>query len=385
MLGTGNAIGQTALYAGWRHGGGVDWQAWAAGLTAAQLLDIDYTKTDRHWQNVTGQTLADDAGEPIALAMDSGSWGGRSLADEVAAQPELKGTGMVGIVGSTTAATYNTATGAGSVARSSFPANQSYVAFPVVAGAYYEIDIEVGSILGLPIRPTTSGVAIIQPSSSGGRVKYRIASTSTELVLTAGADTTVSFTVHSLKRVPGNHSTQTTGASQPARQAGGVARFDGTADNLLTSFLAQAGAMTLVYKGTVPATLAAVQALMGSSGSSANRCWLGVNTSGRLCAGVGSQTESTIVGTTDVRGKTIVAALTFDGSTVSLFLRLDGATTEEYSAAQASTPTTSVPFRLGAMNSNGAAGAYAAIDASSFKAAHKVMTYAQFMSIAARL
>lgn len=359
------------------------WAEFTSGLTAAQVLDIDFGQLDRHWQNVNGQTLADDPGEFIALAMDSGPWGGRSLAEEVAAQPELKGTGTVGIVGSTTAATYNTATGAGSVARSSFPGDQSYVAFPVLAGAYYEIDIEVGSPVGLPIRPTTSGVAIAFPAF--GRFKYRISSTSAQLTLTAGSNGSVGFTVHSLKRIPGNHGVQTTGASQPARQAGGAARFDGSNDNLSTSYLAQSGPMTLLYHGTVPGSLAALQVLMGASGLSSNRCWLGINPAGRLCAGVGSQTESTIVGTTDVRGKTIVAALTFDGSEVKLFLRVNGAVTQEYSAAQASTPTTAIPFRIGGLNNSGTAGSFAAVDAGSFKAAHRSLDLTEFAFIAAIL
>lgn len=367
-----------------RRAAGLDWMTWADGLTAAQLLDIDFTTTDRHWQNIPGTTLADDPGEFIALAMDSGSWGGLSLAAEVAAQPELKGTGTIGMFGSTTPATYNATTGVGGVSRTAYPTDQSYVTFPVTAGAYYQLDIESPSALFLNIRPNAN--AAIVAAVNQGRFVYRLASTTSEIIITCGINGgPVPFTVHSLKLIPGNHASQTTGASQPARQAGGVARFDGSNDNLLTSFLAQSGAMTLLYKGTVPASLGAVQALMGSSAASANRCWLGVNTSGRLCAGVGSQTESTIVGTKDVRGKSIVAALTFDGTAVKLFLRVDGDTTEEYSAAQASTPTTTIPFRIGALNNNGSAGAYAAIDANSFKAAHRGMTYSKFMSIAARL
>lgn len=367
-------------------GGAMSWSRWSNGLSASQILDVDFAYTDRTFQNVTGTTLADDAGEAIALAMDSGSWRGRTLAGEVATQPELKATGAIGIVGTTTAATYNTSTGAGTVSRTTYPTDQSYVTFPVVAGARYDLDLECNNVAGITVRPSAAGTNFINTAGTSGRVTYRLASTSSELMIfTAANSTSLPFTVHSLKLIPGNHAVQATGTSTPARQAGGVSRYDGTADNLLTSFLAQSGPMTLLYQGTVPATLAAVQVLMGSSGSSANRCWIGVNTSGLLCAGVGSQTESTIVGTTDVRGKSIVAALTFDGSTVTLFLRVDGAVSQEYSAAQASTPTTAIPFRLGAMNNNGTAGSFAAIDANSFKAAHRAMTLAQFGAIAAIL
>lgn len=371
------------LTIGSRRNSGLDWAAWASGLTAAQLLDVDFAKTDRHWQDVTGYTLADDAGEPIALAMDSGAWAGRTLAGEVGAQAELRGTGTTGIVGSTTPATYNPATGVGTVSRTSYPGDQSYVTFPVVAGAYYEIDIQPNASQGLNMRPNTTAAIVIFVAS--GRNKYRVASTTNEILFTADANgATSTFTIHSFKRVPGNHGTSSGGA-RPGRQAGGVAQFDGSDDNLLTSYLAQSGPMTLLYHGTVPASLAALQVMLGASGSAANRCWLGVTTAGALAGGVGGQSSTTILGTRDVRDKEIVAALTFDGSTVKLFLRVDGVTTEEYSAAQASTPTTSVPFRIGALNNNGAAGSFATVDAHSFKAAHKSMTLAEFAVISTKL
>lgn len=368
----------------WRQrGGGLNWANWAAGLTAAQLLDVDFAKTDRHWQDVTGQTLADDAGEPIALAMDSGAWAGRTLAGEVDGQAELRETGTVGIVGSTTPATYNPATGVATVSRTSYPGDQSYVTFPVEQGAYYEIDMEHNTVQGINMRPNT--FAAIVAFTASGRNKYRVASATNEILFTVGANgATGTFTVHSLKRVHGNHGTASGGA-RPGRQAGGVARFDGSDDNLLTSYLAQSGPMTLLYHGTVPASLAALQVMLGASGSAVNRCWLGVTTAGALAGGVGGQSSTTILGTRDVRDKEIVAALTFDGSTVKLFLRVDGVTTEEYSAAQASTPTTSVPFRIGALNNNGAPGSFATVDAHSFKAAHKSMTLAEFAAISTKL
>lgn len=360
------------------------WALWSAGLTAAQVLDVDFANTDRTFQTVTGTTLADDAGESIALALDSGSWGGRSLADEVAAQDELRATGAIGLVGTAAAATYDTSTGEGQVTRVAFPGDQSYVSFPTVAGAYYELDVVSAVNNSISIRQgSTSGTIAL--STSNVRTKYRFAATGSGIYFTASSNATFTFTVHSLKLIPGNHGVQATGTSQPARQAGGVSRYDGSADNLLTGFLAQSGAMTVVYHGTVPASLGALQVLMGSSGASANRCWLGVTTGGLLAGGVGSESEGTIVGTTDVRGKEIVAALTFDGSTATLMLLVDGAVSTEYSGAQASTPTTAVPFRLGAMNNNGTAGSFAAIDANSFKAAHKAMTLSEFRAVAARM
>ena len=196
---------------------------------------------------------------------------------------------------------------------------------------------------------------------------------------------TVTFNSLVIKKLPGNHGYQESATLQGKRQAGGVCRYDGIDDNHLTTFRAQNGAMTLLYHGTIDATIAATQMFLGASGSGANRCWLAVTTAGFIAAGVGSESTSTIVGTTDVRGKEIVAALTFDGSTVDLFLHVDGSATEEYSAAQASTPTTTVAFRIGAYNNNNTAAGFAKVDAKSLKAAHRAMTFAEFKSIAANL
>lgn len=357
------------------------WNQWVEGLTAAQTLDIDFSYTDRHFQNIIGTTLADSAGEPIALSLDSSSWEGRTLAAEVANQAELQATGAIGLVGTATAATYNTLTGEGQVTRVAFPGDQSYVSFPTVAGAYYELDMVSAVNVAIVVRQTSvSGTSIF--STSNTRTKYRFAATGSAIYMTAGSNSTFTFTVYSLRRIPGNHASQATAGSQPSYEAGGVSRYDGTADNLLTSFLAQSGPMTLLYHGIVPETLAALQVVMGSSGSSANRCWLGFTTDGFVSAGVGSQTNTTIVGTTDVRGKEVVAGLTFDGTTVNLFLFVDGFGSVEYSDTQASTPTTTIPFRLGAFNSNGTAASFAAIDANSFKAAHKLITLSEFQQIA---
>lgn len=356
------------------------WSNFISGLTIDQAFLLDFKKTDTTFQSVTGTPVADDPGEVIALALDRATWNNQTLTQFMATQPELKGNGTIGMFGTATPATYNTSTGVGGVSRTAYPTDQSYVSFPVTAGVYYQLDLESPSAFPLNIRPNASAaiVAII----GQGRVVYHLTSSTSEIIITCGVNGgPVPFTVHSLKRIPGYVATQATTASQPSRQAGGVSRYDGSADNLLTTFTAQSGAMTLLYHGTVPATLAAVQVLMGSSGNSANRCWLGVDTSGHLCAGVGSDTESTIKGTTDVRGKTIVAALVFNGTTVQLFLYVDGEVTQEYSGAQSSTPTTTIPFRLGALNNNGTAGSFAAIDAHSFRAAKKAMTLNQFKAL----
>jgi hypothetical protein len=386
-----------------RKGGGLSWGSFTAGLTADQVLDIDFGQTDRHWQEATAQTLSASAGDNIGFASDSAAWTGNSYAQVLASQPELTTNGEFtsDISGWSSVGGNSTAWVAGAM---------QITADAVTSGGRWQ-DITVStryirhSVRCRRLSGSSSTVVWFIPRTGG------FASPNTQIGVTSGSYVDVSITnlreaaatgarVYlqtingnsvfeidsvSTKALPGNHGTQSSPSLQGKRQAGGVCRYDGIDDQHLTTFLAQNGAMTLLYHGTIDATIAATQMFLGASGSAANRCWLAVTTAGFIAAGVGSESTTTIVGTTDVRNKTIVAALTFDGSTVKLFLRVDGAATEEYSAAQASTPTTTIPFRVGGYNNNGTAAGFAKVDAKSLKAAHKAMTFSEFKSIAASL
>jgi len=188
----------------------------------------------------------------------------------------------------------------------------------------------------------------------------------------------------SVRRIEGNHGIQGTSGARPTIQTAGgklFLRFDALDDNLLTTFLAQNGANSIIAKVTVPASLAAAQVISGSSGSGANRCFLAVDTGGLLCGGVGSDSTTTIKGTTDLRGLTVVVGLSFDGTTVKLFVE----EAEEYSAAQNSTPTVTIPHRIGANNNNGTAGSFWGGDIYHCVAVRKARTLAQFLSIRAQM
>lgn len=152
-----------------------------------------------------------------------------------------------------------------------------------------------------------------------------------------------------------NNGTQSTTSSQPKYQTGGLSRFDGADDNLLTT-LVPGAAMTLMFKGKVTSSSRVVIGA-GNSGPTRN-CYIGVNASGRIGGGVGSQSFSTIAGPSDVRGTTGVGALCNDGSVVKLYW--DGV--EVYSAAQAGTSEPGVALTLGAFSFIGTAGNFADAD-----------------------
>lgn len=329
----------------------------------------DVTKTDRFFQFLEPEALADDVGESIGLALDQRSWGSNDYAAQAASLPEL------------------VVNGSFSVDASSWTQLNSAVVTVSVTGAKITNGIAAEAI----IRQTISGLTVgdlirLRATKNSGNVNGFFVPSSGLTLLPGGSnrqfgvgasyvDTFMSATATSIvigfhvgtatigdyievdditaRRFPGRHGRQTTGAQRPIRQVSG-AKFDGSDDNWLTSYAAQNGANFLGCRTTVPATLSSTQIILGASGSGANRVFLGIDTSGRACGGVGSDSTTTIVGTSDLRNTEANVFLTFDGSTVRLIV--NGVV--EYEAAQNSTPTTSIPFRVGALNNNGTAGSF---------------------------
>jgi hypothetical protein len=130
--------------------------------------------------------------------------------------------------------------------------------------------------------------------------------------------------------------------------------FDALDDHLLGAARCGSGDNSLAVKTTVPASLAGTQVIAGLSGSSTARFFIGVNTSGFLCAGVGNDSTTTIVGSTDIRGTTGVAMLVEEGSTVTLYW--NGVV--QYTGALSGAPSTTIPYCYGSLNNNGTAGSF---------------------------
>jgi len=361
-------------------GGGVviDLDAYLAALSGG--FRFNTRKTDRYFQESNGVTAADDVGETIGLALDQRLWGGNTLSGLMAAQPELltnpnfdsdtawfKGTGW-------------TIAGGRAIHTGATP---DYLTQGTpAAGQFYQcmVDVAVATGSGFP-QLYLGNAPVIAVMVAPGIYTYRAAGLAGGIgyAIRGVADAEVSS--FSAKLIPGRHALQT-GAStlRPTRQAES-AKFDGTDDNWLTTYTAAAGNNFLMARTTVPASLAGTQVIAGASGSSANRFFVGINTSGFACGGVGSDSTGTIVGNTDLRGTEADIALTCDGATVRLIV--NGVV--EYEAAQNSTPTTTIPFRVGAYNNNGTGGSYYAGYVKECLAGTEFLTASLFNQIAAAI
>lgn len=344
---------------------------------------FDFTRTDRHFQEHTGPTLADDVGEVIGLALDQRMWAGQTLAQIISAAPELcvNGGFDTDLAGWTDASSGTTVTW--SAGRASLNAGGT-------ARLRQGIAITAGRIMRFAGALVSGSIAISLGSSAGGtQYVNQVAGASTVLFATTsgaafwigwygGGPTLVDD--NSVREVSRYSALQSTGTMKPTRQSSG-AKFDGSDDNLLTTYYATSGANFIAASVSVPATLSAVQVIAGASGSGANRTFLAIDTSGRVCAGVGSDSTTVHVGTTDLRGTDTVIALSYDGTTVRLF----AGSTLEYSGPQASTPTTTIPYRIGSLNSNGTAASFSAAAIKRIVVGREFLTTLQFAQLAPAL
>ena len=100
------------------------------------------------------------------------------------------------MAGTATAASYDTATGAGTASRVN-SSNRSWIAWPTIAGQVYLIDVQNTGAVSLLIRDTTSNFVTL---TAGNRAARFVAMTTTSLRIEAATDgTTASFTIHSFR------------------------------------------------------------------------------------------------------------------------------------------------------------------------------------------
>ena len=364
----------------------------------------DFSKTDRTFQESTGQTIADDDAEVVGLALEESQWAGKTLAQLLSSLPNQI-TNADNEAALMTAAYGAVSTTRGAVAQSSDRGFSGTMSAKFTAdattGAHY-ILIAAGAVPGnktLFIRakvyvPTGSiSAARMIDSGDGSWVTANLTTKDAWVTLNGirgqkgsawalglgnNASETISgqtFYIDDLEiyEIPGNHGLQATGAARPTRKTGGFLRFDGSDDNLLTT-LNPSLALTMAFKG-VPVTNNAC--VMGGQPGTSNRCGLFINSAGQIGAGVGTQSSATILGGSDVRNTLGVGAVAFDGATVRLYWN----GVEIYNDAQAGAPSTTIPIRLGCLNNNGTAGTFSQVDKYKALAINRALSASEILAL----
>lgn len=355
MLNLGLTLGQVTLTRG--QGGGFNLAAYLASLSDGVFYD--FLQTDRLFQENVGPTPANDPGEVIGLALSSRQWAGQTLAQYLAAQPELVANGDFAtgdLTGWTQAlGTSSVLGGAARVQANGTSEGRIFQIIPTVAGRTYRLSVRVvGGTAAGNVRATTStsiASPLLELSSSAGVVTgYFTATTSTTYIILRINTTTnglyADFDDISVKEVSRYAATQATNSFRPTYQTGG-GKGDATDDRLLTGFSLSSGdGFLVVPDAQIPATLSATQVLAGAMDGSSNGWYLGITTGGALRGKVGQTTlDSTGI---DLRNGTHDLAMWTEGST--LYLWANGAVVAS-GAWTGSRPTTT--WNLFALNNNG--------------------------------
>lgn len=327
------------------------------------------------YQESIGVGLVTAAGQSIGLAMDSSRMGALGASAFIAAQPEIISNGSFdsGIDGwgDLNAWTAGSAVGVDGeivVTVSSYQ-GAAQLMTGLTIGALYRVSATVISATGgdtgrlyvgsanNPAFPTV----LNKTSLTAGAYDLFFVATSTEhgigLSSTSGGNT-VTWDNISVKEVLGYHGLQSTSNSRPTLQqpSGYAMRFDGIDDYLATALNPQSSG-ALIFGGTMDAV---GDLVMGSNGGASDRCFIGTNASGYLGAGIGSDSYSTIAGSTDITGVDGFNSLRWNGATVSL--NRDDTGTPVYSAGQNGSPVNSRPIYVGGYNNAGTAGLFADAD-----------------------
>lgn len=356
--------------------------AYMASLTDG--LFFDFTKTDRHFQENTGQTLADDVGEAIGLALDQRTWAGKTLAELIAAAPEMitNGDFSVGTGWSNNSGWAITGGQLVATATAAFSGSSQNEAF--TAGRLYRVVFDVVVTAGgvRPVFLNGSQTTGTLRSASGTYTEYLLAQTgNTSIQMQAGSGGfTGAIDNVSIKEIAGNHGIQATGTLKGVRQTTGD-KFDGSDDNNLTPYLAGSGNNFMVGLVTVPASLGGTQVICGAVDGSANNFYFGFTTAGLLRVGVGN-TPAT-AGLADQRGQEIVVGISTDGAIWRAFEGPQQAGAD--TALGGASPVSGVPFRLGAFNVNGSAGNWFAGSIKKFVAGRDHLTLARYQQIRSAL
>lgn len=201
------------------------------------LLWYDPSDLTTMFTNTTGTTQVAADGNSVALMLDKGQWGGKTLEQVLAAQPELRDTSSAGTVtGSwTESGGVVTAPGSSGLDNVTFP-----LTTPTVVGRHYEVLI--------PNTLPGGGFYVDFGSGSGSQVGnlglsvQRIILTctvSTSVVRVGRWSSTPTGTIGpiSVKEIPGCHRTQATGTSMPKYKTDGTRHwllYDGTDDSSQT-------------------------------------------------------------------------------------------------------------------------------------------------------
>lgn len=193
------------------------------------------------YQDAAGTVPVTGAGQAVGLMLDKSG--------ALALGSELKQSALAKMIGTAPVATFNAATGVGTVNRVDI-GSQSFIVFNDAVGKkWYKVSITNNSAVSISLRNAVmTGVdttlAAIQPNTTFSGYVYVASGFLLSIAASMGE---CGFTVNSIKEIAGNHAYQTTSAARPILQdAPRRIDFDAIDDKLITNLPAQLTGCTVV-------------------------------------------------------------------------------------------------------------------------------------------
>lgn len=309
----------------------------------------NFSDLSKLYTQYTGTPPVTVYGNPVGLVLDESQMIGKTVPQAAANSPELRGNGTIGLVGTATAATYNTSTGEATATRAADGGNQSYVTVPVTSGDTYLIDLTV-TTTGVNVRDTATGSVSYTFAVVGARKQVVVRSGTTALFFQSNTNsTTASFIIHSIKRIPGNHVSQSSTTRRPAwvapTEIAGNLSLDGVDDALTSPFrpMLTGTGLTMAVSFFV-ADNAGTQRIIMGGGTSSDRAFIALIASGALGIGWGTQVNRGVT-FQDLRNGWHTVIVTGEGSTRDIWL--DGKNITSDFAAASGTPGNTGPIAIG--------------------------------------
>lgn len=316
-------------------------------------------RTDLTFQGTNTDTPADDASEAVALALGIDEIGTGTIAEALVGQSNLLGNPGFDtdtIWGKDGGATISGGVGVFSGGASERLRQSVLTIDRVVATTMTVVTLTSGTGPVFQL-----GTAIDAADGTPGAKSFASLVPGATLFGIRSNSSVATVDDATAKEVPGYHAAQAGSTSYRAtRQADGSVKGDGLDDNLLQR-LASSTSMFMAVAflgGTNPASFGAL--IGGPIGTA--RGYLGRNSSGQLCAGVGTDSITTIVGGGDLSGLKGVAMLNIDatGNVDLEWMPKGGSLTNLYSAPINGAVAAGTALRLWATNASGAAGNFGA-------------------------
>lgn len=183
---------------------------------------IDGSDNSVMWQDAAGTIPVTDLGQPVGLVLDKRLWGGKTLAQVLAEQPErvphpinlsIAPWETLGTLSEITASGFTNSSGAG--AGRTLPN-------VLTVGKHYQVTAswaKSNSVTTLQIL-AGSGNTVFSTTAASGTVTFFTTAVNTNIYLrlTGSSTTTVNFTELSFREIPGNYASQSTPTMRPVWQ-----------------------------------------------------------------------------------------------------------------------------------------------------------------------